>query len=102
MRVVAIRSENEVRRNGFLQIFENRFHFGAHVGHESVRETPEQRPSQPPGASEQRGRASRFILPNSAGAEHHPMKQGVWILLSQPQNGTTAPNFDIVGMSSQA
>ena len=35
------------------------------------------------------------------GAEYHPVKHGVGILLGQPEDGATAADLDIVGMGAQ-
>src|SRR5208337_4760868 len=85
-----------------LQLFKDRLHFRTDKRHESIRKRLQEWSSHRRRTSEQHRCVSRLSLPNPDCTEHHPAKQSAWTLLSQPENGATTPNFDIVGMGSQA
>src|ERR1039457_3621456 len=101
VRVLAVVSEDEVRGYCF-QVLENCLHFGTHKWHETVRESLQQWSLQIAGIDKHGGSAFGLDLPDSNGAENHPVKHRAWVLFRQPQNRATTTNFYIVGMGAQA
>jgi len=101
VRVIAIGSKDQVRRDCALKFFEDRFYFRTHEGNESVLECLEEQFFWSGRADEQRGCAARLGLPGTDGTKHHPVKRAC-VLLRQPENRPATPNFDIVGVGSQA
>src|ERR1700674_2006377 len=101
MRVLAVVSENEIRRDRLLQFFKNRFQFGTRKRHESIGKRFEQRSLQPTRTDEQRSPTSRLGLSSPYRTENHPVKHAPWILLGQPQNSPATTNLDVVGVGAQ-
>lgn len=102
VRVVAVVSKDDVRRDRLLQLFEDCFHFGAQKRHETIAELLQPWPLQPGGAGKQFGASPRLGFPYSDGAEDHPVKFAFRVVFTQPEDGTATANFDVVGMGSQA
>src|ERR1035437_5762761 len=101
MRIPAVVSKNEIRRDYLLQLFENGLHVGTHKWHESIGEFLEQGALQPLGADERFNPALCLSFADSDGAEHHPVKCAARVLLDQLEDCATTANLDVVGMRAQ-
>src|ERR1019366_9194066 len=102
MRILAVVSKNEVRRDRLLQLFENGFHLGTRERQEAIRELLQQCALQPLAAGERFSPALRLSFPVSDGAEHHPVKCAAGILFDQAEDSPSTTNLDIIGMRAQA
>ncbi len=102
MSVFAVVSEDEVRGNRLLHLFEDRFHFGTNKRHESVWKSLQQWSFQTGGASKKRSRTLRLSLSHFAGTEHDPMKHAARVLLGQMKDCAATAYFDVVGVCSKA
>src|SRR5689334_5264687 len=102
MRILAVMGEDEIRRDLPLQLLEHRLDLAADVGQKAVRESLQEQKLQAFGTGKQRSGPARLLLPFSDSAEYHPVELAVGILPGQLENGPPAPDFNVVGMASEA
>src|SRR5215471_14599550 len=101
MRIVAVMSENYVRRNR-LQVFKCGFKLGSRKRHKTILEGLEHRPFECGRSSEQSSRAPGFGGANSHCAENDPVKNTARKLLGQSENRPAATNLYVVRMRAEA
>jgi hypothetical protein len=90
VRIFAIVSENQVRRECPFQVFEDFLHVGANKLHASIRKGRKQWASQTPGPSEKFRSAFCLGVTDFTTTKHDPMKGSGRVFLSQTQDGTAA------------
>src|ERR1700686_5002589 len=101
MGVFPIVRKDEVGRNVPFQLLKNGLQFPTDKWHESIRKSFQDGPTKRRRSNEKRGRAAGFIFTRADCAKDDPMKYAVRVLLCQPENCATAPDFDVVGMGAE-
>src|SRR5579864_2998636 len=101
VRVFGIVSEDDIRRDGFLELFENILYFPAGKRHESVAKGLYDGASEPRSLDKQGSCVACLCLPNSCSAEYDPVKHGAGILFGKSKDRAATADLNIVGMGAE-
>src|SRR4029077_12959123 len=102
MRVFPTVREHKIRREGLFQILKNCFYVRSDKRHKAVREAPEDNPLAARCINKPRDGLLCLCGTNVDGAEHDPVEDAVLPLRGESQDRSTATDFDVVRMATQA